>query len=418
MDAGCSKTPKKKFSVVAVFEALFVFDSYLSRLKHLLKSLWIKIVRNEEKSILLFPPVPSRLRFLIHQTCSNHPNLSTFSVGEGCARRVVVCFSDLRLPEDDQRDSENSAHGRAHSRDRDMERRSHTRSLENSVNNRQKAKRPDKAIYVPRAMRHKIDLEQPNLKESSVESCSDVTKEPLVANQKPEVDSTSQSLGDEEYVQLSKSGPSPWPSPWPAAWDQTVSFFTSLTLDGETDEDFSNSTVLSSDATLQQQDVDESLLSEIIAKLKHPDITILNTCSDFPAYANIWLDPQEFGHVIEIYDFPAMFKTDDLLDAFADYSEGGMKIKWVDNTHALGVFSSQSAATQALSFKHPILKTRALQEGSQKAKWKATRRAEFIQPVKERPRTDTVVARRMVTRALGLRGGLRGRSFEMRNTFN
>ncbi|XP_016384027.1 R3H and coiled-coil domain-containing protein 1-like isoform X1 [Sinocyclocheilus rhinocerous] len=291
-----------------------------------------------------------------------------------------------------------------------METNSNTRSLETSFNNRRRARRPDKAIYVPRVMRHKIDLEQPNLKESSVESSSAVAKEPFAANQKPEVDSTGQSLGDEEFVQLSRSGP----SPWPPAWDQTVTFFTSLTLDDETDENCANNKALPTDATLQQQDVDESLLSEVKAKLKHGDITILNTCIDFPAYANIWLDPQEFGHVIEIYDFPAMFKTDDLLDAFADYSEGGMKIKWVDNTHALGVFSRQSAATQALSLKHPILKTRALLEGSQKAKWKATRRAEFIQPVKERPRTDTAVARRMVTRALGLRG----RRFEMRNNFN
>ncbi|XP_058645251.1 R3H and coiled-coil domain-containing protein 1 [Onychostoma macrolepis] len=282
--------------------------------------------------------------------------------------------------------------------------------METGFNNSRRARRPDKAIYIPRVMRHKIDLEQPNLKESSVGSSSDVAKDPLVTNQKPEVDSTGQSLGDEEFVQLSRSGP----SPWPPAWDQTVSFFTSLTLDDETDETCANNTDLPTDATLQQQDVDESLLSEIKAKLKHEDITILNTCVDFPAYANIWLDPQEFSHVIEIYDFPAMFKTDDLLDAFADYSEGGMKIKWVDNTHALGVFSSQAAATQALSLKHPILKTRTLLEGSQKAKWKATRHAEFIQPVKERPRTDTVVARRMVTRALGLRG----RRCEMRNNFN
>uniref|UniRef100_A0A8C2I018 R3H domain and coiled-coil containing 1 n=1 Tax=Cyprinus carpio TaxID=7962 RepID=A0A8C2I018_CYPCA len=291
-----------------------------------------------------------------------------------------------------------------------METSSNTRSLETSFSNRRRARRPDKAIYVPRVMRHKIDLEQPNLKGSSVESSSDVAEEPLVANQKPEVDSTGQSPGDEEFVQLSRSGP----SPWPPAWDQTVTLFTSLTLDDEKDENCANSTDLPTDATLQQQDVDERLLSEVKAKLKHGDISILNTCSDFPAFANIWLDPQEFGHVIEIYDFPAMFKTDDLLDAFADYSEGGMKIKWVDNTHALGVFSSQLAATQALSLKHPILKTRALLEGSQKAKWKATRRAEFIQPVKERPRTDTVVAHRMVTRALGLRG----RRFEMRNNFN
>lgn len=243
--------------------------------------------------------------------------------------------------------------------------------------NRPRARRPDKAIYVPRPRRHKE------------------TKD----------DSTDQSPADqdEEYVQLSRSGP----SPWPPAWDQTVSFFMSLTLDDQTDENCANNTVLPADETLQQQYFDESLLSEIKAKLTCEDITILSVCNDFPAYANIWLDPEEFGHIIEIYNFPAFFKTDDLLDAFAEYSKEGMKIKWVDNTHALGIFSSHSAATQALSLKHPILKTRTLLEGSQEAKWKAARRAEFIQPVKERPRTDTEVARRMVTRALGLRGALK-----------
>ncbi|KAK7916017.1 hypothetical protein WMY93_011778 [Mugilogobius chulae] len=118
----------------------------------------------------------------------------------------------------------------------------------------------------------------------------------------------------------------------------------------------------------------------------------------------------ELKHVIEIYDFPALFKTEDLLDAFTLDSASGMKVQWVDNTHALGVFSCEEAALQALSLSHPLLKTRLLSEGSQKSQSKAMRRAEFLQPLRERPRTDCVVARRMVTRALGLqqRRGHRG----------
>ena len=89
-----------------------------------------------------------------------------------------------------------------------------------------------------------------------------------------------------------------------------------------------------------------------------------------------------------------------------------------------------SSAINALSIVHPMLKTRSLAEGSTKAKAKAFRSAgnplrlsqagrsvglcfspftldggcfpEFIQPVKERPKTDCAVAQRMVTRALGL----------------
>lgn len=89
-----------------------------------------------------------------------------------------------------------------------------------------------------------------------------------------------------------------------------------------------------------------------------------------------------------------------------------------------------SSANHALSIVHPMLKAKTLAEGSKKAKSKAFRSAgnsfrsfqtsnnpcffffiftidgccfpEFIQPVKERPKTDCAVAQRMVTRALGL----------------
>lgn len=160
------------------------------------------------------------------------------------------CGASDRLPEEDHRDTKISAHERAQSRDREME----------DKGNRHRARRPDKAIYVPRAIRHKVDLEQPNLKESSEHSSSDVAKEPLVSNQETEVDSTDQSLADQEFVQLSRTGP----SPWPPAWDQTMSFFMSLTLDDQADENCANNTALPIDTTLQQQNLDESLLSEVL----------------------------------------------------------------------------------------------------------------------------------------------------------
>lgn len=52
------------------------------------------------------------------------------------------------------------------------------------------------------------------------------------------------------------------------------------------------------------------------------------------------LDAEEFPHVLEVSNFPTEFKTQDLLMLFAQYKESGFDIKWVDDTHALAVFSS------------------------------------------------------------------------------
>lgn len=49
---------------------------------------------------------------------------------------------------------------------------------------------------------------------------------------------------------------------------------------------------------------------------------------------------ETFGHVVEVYDFPSEFKTNDLFSLFSEYKDTGFEIKWVDDTHALIVFSS------------------------------------------------------------------------------
>ncbi|XP_008048539.1 coiled-coil domain-containing protein R3HCC1L isoform X2 [Carlito syrichta] len=118
---------------------------------------------------------------------------------------------------------------------------------------------------------------------------------------------------------------------------------------------------------------------------------------------DIDLSDCEFPHVIEIYDFPQEFRTEDLLRVFCSYQKKGFDIKWVDDTHALGVFSSPITARDALGIKHTMVKIRPLSQATRAAKAKARAYAEFLQPAKERPETSAALARRLVIGALGVR---------------
>ncbi|CAL8337898.1 unnamed protein product [Lota lota] len=213
------------------------------------------------------------------------------------------------------------------------------------------------------------------------------------------------------------------PCTWPFSFEQTLSNFTDMSLDQgrwgqkpKLDEEAEGcdkeergkemASPCDTNLTEDMSTFTTKLTDEISAGLKETDGVVIEYAhNDYSVFENVLINTSEFGHVIELYGFPAMFKTDDLMDAFTDYSDGGMKITWVDNTHALAVFSSETAAHHALTIHHPLLKTRTLSRASQQSKAKASQRAEFIQPLKERPKTDSAVARRMVTRALGLQRG-------------
>ncbi|KAG5834779.1 hypothetical protein ANANG_G00265190 [Anguilla anguilla] len=383
------------------------------------------IQRDQQKSILLFPALPSRLRYLTHKTAENYPSLSTFSVGgAGWNRRVVVCFSHLRVPPpEDGSDTEGRVCERSRVRGGGMEGGKGERTSEARQTRSRSHRRPDKAIYVPRAMRERAGRgsrpcppHRPPPRQApptppaigstgcslslsaSEESCPDTPDGPAApsANQEPASDDPDELPGDPEDL--------PGAADDSSHWEQTMSYFVAMSLDDQLDDGSGSFSPTHPDAQQQMEGEKDSgdYIQEIAAQLTEADFAIESVHSDYSGYESLWIGPGEFSHVIEIYDFPAVFKTDDLLDAFAEFSEGGLKIKWVDNTHALGVFSGESAALQALCIQHPLLKVRTLNEGSKKSKGKALRRAEFLQPVKERPRTDTAVARRMVSRALGL----------------
>uniref|UniRef100_A0A8C4RFH0 R3H domain and coiled-coil containing 1-like n=1 Tax=Erpetoichthys calabaricus TaxID=27687 RepID=A0A8C4RFH0_ERPCA len=124
---------------------------------------------------------------------------------------------------------------------------------------------------------------------------------------------------------------------------------------------------------------------------------------NYTAEPDLELREDELSHIIEIYDFPTEFKTEDLLRAFNSFHQKGFDVKWVDDTHALGLFCSPIAARDALKLKHPMLKVRPLSQASSASKNKARKCSDYLLPAKERPQTSAALARRLVIGALGVR---------------
>ncbi|XP_054252654.1 R3H and coiled-coil domain-containing protein 1 [Indicator indicator] len=152
-----------------------------------------------------------------------------------------------------------------------------------------------------------------------------------------------------------------------------------------------------------EDDCTAELFAEIVNYLSVKDISIEKISFDYSTYGEAQLTEGDFGHVTEIYDFSPSMKTEQLLEVFSDFHESGFKIQWVDDTHALGIFSSLSTASQALGRRYPALKIRPLIHATKQSKTKALQRPKLLHLAKERPHTDTMVARRLVSRALGLK---------------
>nr|XP_005513571.2 R3H and coiled-coil domain-containing protein 1 [Columba livia] len=152
--------------------------------------------------------------------------------------------------------------------------------------------------------------------------------------------------------------------------------------EGDKDAGVSGQSGLEDDGTAE-------LLAEIAGYLTVKDISIEQISFDYSSYGDAQLGDGDFGHVTEIYDFSPALKTEDLLEVLSDFHESGLKIQWVDDTHALGIFCSPSAASQALGRRYSALKIRPLIHATKQSKIKALQRPKLLQLAKERPQTDT-----------------------------
>ncbi|XP_014093363.3 uncharacterized protein [Bactrocera oleae] len=149
--------------------------------------------------------------------------------------------------------------------------------------------------------------------------------------------------------------------------------------------------------------LDPKIMQELTASVGKVKIELPKM--DYSAYLTKQsiLNDEEFPHVLEVSNFPVEFKNHDLLMVFSQYKESGFDIKWVDDTHALAVFSSSRIAAEVLTMGHPFVVLKPLAEATIESRLKAKKCAASLQPYRQRPETCAALARRLVTGALGVR---------------
>ncbi|NXJ24787.1 R3HC1 protein, partial [Dicrurus megarhynchus] len=432
------------------------------------------MVQGQHHRVLLFPPLSSRLRYLIHRTVENMELLSSFSVGEGWRRRTVICHSAVRLPNETSSDQKP---GTNHPRSQrpaqpwgrggrgfrlrhpgDTYGDNSRASVGSGRITRPPRKKPDKALYVPKGIRKKAnwrERESPGAEpggdaapggancpknssgDTQLEGGKDggspgKQQEPGEENvpgeggaERPPCGGDAASLGssgdsrerERRDKDCSRPGEAPAAPELLRGADPAAPEGASRSGEEE-QEDEERSDVAEAlwrgldlaagdrEGTRQsglEDDCTAELLAEIVGNLTVKDISIERISVDYSSYGEAQVSEGDFGHVTEIYDFPSSLKTEDLMEIFADFHESGFKLQWVDDTHALGIFSSLSTASQALGRRYPCLKIRPLIHATKQSKIKALQRPKLLHLGKERPQTDAAVARRLVSHALGWR---------------
>ncbi|NWZ93396.1 R3HC1 protein, partial [Nesospiza acunhae] len=401
------------------------------------------VEQGQHHRVLLFPPLSSRLRYLIHRTVENMELLSSFSVGEGWRRRTVICHSAVsspcspshhpvlpRLPTEtpsDQRAGSGPARGQRPPGD------THGDSARASVGSgrisRPPRRKSERAPFVPRGGRKKANWRErespgdgeaapggengPGNSSREQQELGRPGGSPGKEEHVPGKGSAEHPLRDEKVPSLGNGGDSCEQE----GRDEDCSHSPSQALAApeplrgadpgapgriqgkEEEEDKEGSEAAEAlrrgldlaagdrEGTRQsglEDDCTAELLAEIVGNLMVKDISIERISMDYSGYGEAQVSEGDLGHVTEIYDFPSSLKTEDLLEMFSDFHESGFKIQWVDDTHALGIFSSLSTASQALGRRYPCLKIRPLLHASKQAKVKALQRPSEAQ-LPERP---------------------------------
>ncbi|XP_032991209.1 R3H and coiled-coil domain-containing protein 1 isoform X1 [Rhinolophus ferrumequinum] len=398
------------------------------------------LVQKQLSKVLLFPPLSSRLRYLIHRTAENFDLLSSFSVGEGWKRRTVICHLDVRLPSSDGLSGSCRPPASRPSKYQGPLPTSTRGAAAGPRGARagkwHRGRKPDQALYVPRVLRKQGEwappptpglkddppagrlLEEPG-DDGAGDPSSDQERPVLMTQATEDLKSLGQGC-EEKQLGTEPSGPGDH-SGTGDSLETATQLESSLHLDVQEGNGSELEKSLAAEEKEEEQEVEEEgpgscseddyseLLQEIMDNLTEKEIQVEKIHVDTSSFVEELPGEQDFAHVVEIYDFEPTLKTEDLLTAFSEFQEKGFKIQWVDDTHALGVFPCLASAAEALTKDFSALKIRPLTQGTKQSKLKALQRPKLLRLAKERPQTNTAVAQRLVARALGLQHKRRGR---------
>ncbi|EHB06028.1 R3H and coiled-coil domain-containing protein 1, partial [Heterocephalus glaber] len=387
------------------------------------------LLQKQLSKVLLFPPLSSRLRYLIHRTAEKFDLLSSFSVGEGWKRRTVICHLDVRVLSSHGPCRPPAGHpGKYHGPRPTSNQGAGAGPQGARAGWWHRGRKPDQPLYVPRVLRRQDDgavTSTPGVKgeapaggvleESGDAGAGDPDADQglpvLITQETADLKGPGQSFENETRLEPADTGPPGPESPsgkacgvelakqlgssvQPALKEEDASQLEQILKDKEKEDE-------GEEGSCSEEERSE-LLQEITANLTEKEIQVEKAQLDLSCFSEELPGEKDLAHVLEIYDFEPALRTEDLLATFSEFQDKGLKIQWVDDTHALGIFPCLASATEALTKDFSILKIRPLTEGTKQSKLRALQRPKLLQLVKERPQTDAAVARRLVARALGL----------------